>query len=89
MVADFDNDPDAGSKTPEIALRRHVEHESRANDWPSSQHFKPQERDVSEPDFVMFDYVEDNRRLAVVWARDLGRSWLVTAHAVCKDAFDE
>lgn len=85
MVGDFDTDPDAGFDTPETALRRHVEHEPGRNQWPSSEDFEKQAGDANQSEFIIFEYVEDDRRLAVAWARDLGRSWLITAHAICKE----
>lgn len=88
MVADFGTDPYGGYEKPETALRRHVGHESRSNQWPSADEFEKQAGDPNKSEFVIFEYVQDERRLAVAWARDLGRSWLVTAHAICREVLE-
>jgi len=89
LIADIDSDLDGGYETPLVALRRHIDYQSRSNEWPFPGEFNRQEVESNEPEFVIFEYVKQGRRLAVVWARDLGRPWLVTAHTICKEVFEQ
>ena len=83
MVGDYDPDPDGGHRTAFVALRRHLRYESRRNNWPRPAVFRRLEGQPWD-DGEVYEYVEGGRRLAVVFARDLGESWLVTSHEFCR-----
>jgi hypothetical protein len=89
LVRDFDTDPDGGYRTPRAALRTYLGYKSAGDRWPPSDDFESQGRVAREPDYVVFEYRFGGRHLASVWTYDLGRSWLVTAHEVCKEVFEK
>ena len=86
LVADFDTDPDGGYETIRVALKRHLEHQSNGDKWPSADDFERVDP-ARKGDDIPFEYVRDGRLLATLWVHDLGRSWLVTGHSVCKEIF--